>query len=463
MRLRLTFWFLLLVAGFALLATARHAPAQSAAPRVVYVATIDGMVDLGQATYLQRVLNEATRAGAAAVVLDINTLGGRVDGAIQIRDALLNTNLRTIAFVNKRAISAGALIALATHTIIMAPGGTLGAATPVQVSGAGGGALPVEEKTVSYVRKEFRATAEARGRPPLVAEAMVDADVEIPGLIAKGKLLTLTTEEAMRAKVADYRADTLDDALRQAGLEGAQLRRIEPGAAENLVRVLTHPLVSSLLVTMALVGIVVEMRTPGLQLPGLVGMASLGLVLWGHWLANLAGMEDAALVLAGIVLLAIEIFVIPGFGLAGALGIAAVVGGLVMAMTGAGNTSTLLVMVAGRLVLALLVALALSLVLLRFITRLPGGRKLVLQTELTAGQGFSSAPPEDAHWLGRRGVAHSVLRPAGIAEIDGHRVDVVSDGELVEAGTPIEVTRVDGNRIVVHPIETESTTTRSGR
>lgn len=465
MRLRLTFWCLLLVAGFALLLAGRHAPAQTAvqtaAPRVVYVATIDGMVDLGQATYLQRVLDEAHRAGAAAVVLDINTLGGRVDGAIQIRDALLNSKLRTIAFVNKRAISAGALIALATHTLIMSPGSTLGAATPVQVSGSSGSVLPVEEKTVSYVRKEFRATAEARGRPPLVAEAMVDADVAIPGLIAKGKLLTLTTEEAMQAKVANLRANTLEDALAQAGLEGAQLRRIEPGTAENLVRVLTHPLVSSLLVTMALVGIVVEIRTPGLQLPGLVGMASLGLVLWGHWLANLAGMEDAVLVLAGLVLLAIEIFVIPGFGIAGILGIAAVMGGLVMAMTGAGSTSALLVMVAGRMVLSLLVALVLSLVLLRFVTRLPGGRKLVLQTQLAAGEGFASAPPEDAHWLGRRGIAHSVLRPAGIADFDHHRVDVVSEGELVEAGTPIEVTRVDGNRIVVRPTATGSTTRRS--
>jgi membrane-bound serine protease (ClpP class) len=133
---------------------------------VVYVATIDGMVDLGQATYVQRVLDEATRAGAAAVVLEINTLGGRVDGAIQIRDALLNSKLPTVAFVNKRAISAGALIALATNTLVMAPGSTIGAATPVQMSGKGGGALPVEEKTVSYVRKEFRATAEARGCSP---------------------------------------------------------------------------------------------------------------------------------------------------------------------------------------------------------------------------------------------------------------------------------------------------------
>lgn len=125
-----------------------------------------------------------------------------------IRDALLNARVRTVAFVNKRAISAGALISLSAEKIVMANGGTIGAATPVQMGQPGAPAQPVEEKTVSYVRKEFRATAEARKRPPLIAEAMVDADVDIPGLIKKGKLLTLTTEEALKHKVADFRAET---------------------------------------------------------------------------------------------------------------------------------------------------------------------------------------------------------------------------------------------------------------
>ena len=150
---------------------------------------------------MQRVLDEATQAGAVAVVLEINTFGGRVDAAVQIRDALLDSPMRSIAFVNKRAISAGALIALASTDIVMAGGGTIGAATPVKIGQGGEGAEAVGEKTVSYVRKEFRATAESRKRPPLLAEAMVDADVEIEGVIEKGKLLTLTTEEALKHKL----------------------------------------------------------------------------------------------------------------------------------------------------------------------------------------------------------------------------------------------------------------------
>ena len=175
-------------------------PALAQKPSVVYVAPIEGMIDLGLAPFVERVLREATDAGAAAVILEINTFGGRVDAAVLIRDALLNAKVPTVAFINKRAISAGALIALATEKIVIAQGGTIGAATPVQMGQPGAPAQPVEEKTVSYVRKEFRATAEARKRPPLIAEAMVDADVEIPGLIEKGKLLTLNDRRSLEAQ-----------------------------------------------------------------------------------------------------------------------------------------------------------------------------------------------------------------------------------------------------------------------
>src|SRR5262249_56202037 len=168
--------------------------------------------------------------------LEINTFGGRVDAAVLIGDVLWNAGVRTVAFVNRRAISAGALIALAAEKIVMADGGTIGAATPVQIGQPGSPAQPVEEKTVSFVRKEFRATAESRRRPPLIAEAMVDPDVEIPGLIEKGKLLTLTTEDALRHQMADFRADTIEEGLRQLALDGAQARRPPPNSPENLIR-----------------------------------------------------------------------------------------------------------------------------------------------------------------------------------------------------------------------------------
>jgi membrane-bound serine protease (ClpP class) len=426
------------------------APAAMAAPTpVVHVAPVEGVIDLGLAPFIRRVLDEATAAGAAAVVLEINTFGGRVDAAVLIRDDLLRSRVKTVAWVNKRAISAGALISLAAETIAMADGGTIGAATPVQVGAPGGEAEPVAEKTVSYMRKEFRATAESRKRPPLIAEAMVDPDVEIRGLIGKGKLLTLTTEEALRHKVADFRADDLPAVLERVGLAGAEIRRARQTWAETLVRFLTHPVLSSLLMTVGILGIIVELRTPGFGVPGIIGIGSLALFFWGHWLVSLAGWEEVLLVALGLVLLALEMFVLPGFGIAGVLGIAALIAGLGLSLVGAGATWRTLGEAGGRVGVSLALALVGAIALLRVLPRLPFGRALVLGSRMGAGEGFVSPPATDAGWVGQRGVAVSPLRPAGIADLDGQRVDVVSDGEFIDTGTPVRVTRVDGNRVVV--------------
>jgi membrane-bound serine protease (ClpP class) len=354
-----------------------------------------------------------------------------------------------VAFVNKRAISAGALISLAAERIAMADGGTIGAATPVELGVPGAPAQPVAEKTVSYMRKEFRATAESRKRPPLLAEAMVDADVEIPGVIAKGKLLTLTTEEALKHGLADFRADSLPAVLASLEVPGAEVRRATQTWAETLVRFLTHPVVSSLLMTIGILGIIVEIRTPGFGVPGAFGAASLALFFWGHWLVRLAGWEELLLVGAGLLLLAVELFVTPGFGVTGVFGLVALIGGLGLSLVGAGATWEVVLTAVGQVAVSLLLAIAASLGLLRVLPRLPFGRRLVLETELTAREGFASAPETDRAWLGKRGTAASPLRPAGIADIEGERVDVVSDGEFVDAGEPITVVRVDGNRIVV--------------
>jgi membrane-bound serine protease (ClpP class) len=418
----------------------------------VYVAPIEGVIDLGLAPFVGRVLEEVTTARAAAVILEINTFGGRVDAAVTIRDALLRARVKTVAFVNKRAISAGALISLACDRIAMAEGATIGAATPVQMGAPGGETRPVSEKMVSYMRKEFRATAEARKRPPLVAEAMVDPDVEIPGVIAKGKLLTLTTDEALRLKVADFRADDVGALLDRLGLAGAEIRRTSPTWAENVVRFLTHPVVSSLLMTLGMLGIIIELRAPGVGLPGVVGIGSLALFFWGHWLVRLVGWEELALVALGLALLLIEVFVIPGFGLAGGLGLVALLTGLSLSLVGAGPRWEAVAAALGRVLLSLVVALVAAVALLRFLPRLPGGRHLVLQTDLSAEAGFSSAPEADRAWLHKRGEAATPLRPAGIAHIEGERVDVVSDGEFIAVGEAIEVVRVDGNRIVVRQL-----------
>lgn len=424
--------------------------AQNKSQPVVYLAKIDGTIDLGLAPYIERVLLEAQNNNAAAVVLSINTFGGRVDAAVQIRDALLKSPVKSIAYVDTRAISAGALISLATNAIVMAPGGTIGAATPVQSNGTE--TSPVSEKTVSYVRKEFGATAESRDRDKLVAEAMVDADIVIPGVTDRGKLLTLTTTEALKLGIADDEASSLRQALDKLGLKDAEIRETTINWAEEVVRFLTNPIVSSLLVSIAMIGIIVEIRTPGFGIPGALGLASLGLFLWGHWIVSLAGWEEILLLAAGIVLLLIEALIIPGFGVAGVLGILAILGGFILSTVGDGSTMTAVIDAAARLGISLVVAIVASIALLRFLPKTQMGRHLVLQTGLDARSGFTSEPVSEHELVGKLGIAVSTLRPAGIADIDGNRVDVVSDGDYIEAGEPIRVDHVDGNRVVVRHV-----------
>jgi membrane-bound serine protease (ClpP class) len=440
------------VVGLSAVVLVHLSSAQQARP-VVYLVPIKGVIDLGLAPFVERSLDEAIVSGAAAVILEIDTFGGRVDAAVLIRDALLRSKVKTVAFINKRAISAGALISLAAEHIVMAEGGTIGAATPVQIGLPGATAQPVEEKTVSYMRKEFRATAEARKRPPSLAEAMVDADVEIPGVIEKGKLLTLTTDEALKHQLAESRADRLDGVLNLLNLENAEVRLAEETWAESLVRVLTHPIVSGVLIAVGTLGILVEIQSPGFGVPGSIGLISMALFLWGHWLVRLAGWEEFILIGIGLILLAIEVFIVPGFGIFGGLGIAALLSGLGLSLVGAGATWGVMLFALGQVMLALLIAIAVALAFLRFAPRLPFGRPLVLETGLTAESGYASAPEADRHWLGKRGTAASTLRPVGIAHFDHERVDVVTEGEFIETGEAIEVIRVDGNRIVVRPVQ----------
>jgi membrane-bound serine protease (ClpP class) len=405
------------------------------------------MIDLGQGPFVERVLDSANAAGASAVILNVNTFGGRVDAAVLIRDHLLRSKLLTVAFVNKRAISAGALIGLAAEKVVMASGATIGAAMPVQMGQPNEGAKPVEEKTVSYVRKEFRATADARHRPGLIAEAMVDADVEIEGLIAKGKLLTLTTADAITHKVADFEADDLTEVLSKLGLAGAEVRHMDENWAERVVRFLTHPVLSSLLMTLAMLGIVIELRTPGFGIPGIVGIACLAAFFWGHWLVQLVGWEEILLVAGGIVLLLLEVFVVPGFGVTGVAGLIALLAGLTMSLFGAGAAARSIVNAVSRVAISSVVAIAGSFALFRLLPFLPGGRKLVLATAL--GRTESTEQPERPSLLGAVGNSLTALRPAGMAKIAGQRVDVVSEGEFIEAGQAVEVVREEGNRVVV--------------
>jgi membrane-bound serine protease (ClpP class) len=412
---------------------------------VVYVIDISGDIDLGLPPYVSRIVNEAENEGADAIILRVNTFGGRVDAATQIKDAVMNAAIPTAAFIDKRAISAGALISIACGKIFMVPGGTIGAVTPVTQDGQ-----KTPEKFVSYMRSEMRATAEGRGRDPRIAEAMVDEDIEIPGVIEAGKLITFTTEEAIEHGYCDAEVSGLYEVLRILGLEDAELR--EPGTnwAEQFVRFLSHPIISSLLIMVGMLGLFMEVRSPGWGVPGTMAVIALTLFFGTQYILALADIIDIVLFVVGVGLILVEVFVIPGFGVAGVLGILLMIAGLFMALAGswpfvtAADVYRAIYTLAGSVALTIIGALALT----AFLPKTKVFGTFVLSESQKRELGYSSHASHE-ELVGKEGVALTTLRPSGTALIDDERVDVVSDGGYIEANKPVRVVRIEGIRIIV--------------
>jgi membrane-bound serine protease (ClpP class) len=260
----------------------------------------------------------------------------------------------------------------------------------------------------------------------------------------------LTTDEALEQKHADFAAESLPAALAELGWVNAELRRLEMNWGERVVRFLTQPVLASLLMTLGVLGLIIELRTPGLGIPGLVGVLSLVTFFWGHALVRLVGWEQIALVVAGLLLLALEVFVIPGFGLAGVLGLLALAFGLGTSLIGDGASLRAVVVVGSRVAVSTVLALVISLVAFRYLPRLPGGQKLVLGRSLQGRtHPVSGHDVVRASLLGSSGTSLTPLRPAGTASLGGRRVDVVSEGEFIDPGEHVEVVRDEGLRVVV--------------
>jgi membrane-bound serine protease (ClpP class) len=428
-----------LVALSALLAG--HVGAQQ---RVVYRIPVRGVIELGLAPYVERSIREAEKRGATAIVLELETPGGRVDAAQRVVRALQDTKLPTYAFVNQHAFSAGAFIALATDSIFMRPGSVMGAATPVDGNGT-----KAPEKIVSAMRSEMRALAEQRGLDPLIAEGMVDEEIEVPNVKPRGKLLTLTEGEAVRLRYAS-RASDLGALLQQVGAANATVVTARVNWAENLVRFLTHPVVAPLLLSLGFLGLIVEVKTPGLGLAGATGVVCLGLFFGSHYLVGLAGLEEILMLTLGIGLVIVEAFVLPGFGFAGITGVLAILGSIYLSLVGSLSTPTDHGMAAAILSTALLVVLVGAWAILRTLPRSGRFTKsgLMLGTATDRETGYVTATVR-AELVGSMGVALTDLRPSGAAEFGDERLDVVADGEWISAGTQIKVIRSDGYRHIV--------------
>ncbi len=422
-----------------------------AAEGPVYVVTVEGLVDNVLVQYIERAIRAAEAADAAAIVFRIDTFGGVVAAADQIRQLILDTPLPTVAFIDRNAASAGALIAYACDRIVMAPGASMGAATVVE--GTTGEAAP--DKYQSYMRGLMRATAEANGRDPRIAEAMVDPDVEIEGLVPAGKVLTLSAREALALGVADALAASVEEALQVLGFGPHPVVVFSQTATERVLRVLASPVLQTLFLLMMLGGLYFELQTPGVGLPGLIALAGALLFFAPNYLAGLVEFWEVLLFLVGVGLLLVELLVIPGFGIAGIAGILFMLAGLLAALIGNVGLSFPSAREIGRAVATLtstLILLGVGIAALgRYLPRTRRFQELVLGTGLSRTQGYT-ATTAAVQLVGKQGRAVTPLRPAGVVEIDGKRYDVVSSGQFVPAGMAVEVVRVQGSRIEVRPL-----------
>jgi membrane-bound serine protease (ClpP class) len=416
----------------------------------VYVVPIHGTIERGVAAFVTRVMTDAESNQVAAVIFEIDTPGGAIDAALTVRDAIIYSEIQTIAFIHPRAISAGALISLATDHIVMVEGGTIGAATAVDMQGN-----KASEKVISYFRNEMKATAEKTGRSSRLAEAMVDEDVDIEGLAPKGKLLTLTTDEALANAISEHtipdgsRAEQLVSVLKHYNLENANILRQETNWTEVVVRWLTYPVVASLLMSLAFLGLIFEIQSPGWGIGGTLGLVCLLLFFGSHLLVHLADFSEVMLFFLGAVLVIIDLFFIMGFGVLGIPGIGLMIASLFLSLMGRSELWTWdsVSDALTPLLAAMILTAVLGIIMVRMMPRSRYWDRLVLATEEKASDGYRTSPYEDL--LGASGIAHTNLRPGGTGEFGGRRVSVTTEGSFLERNTPITIIGIEGTSVMV--------------
>ena len=428
---------------------------------VVYRVPIEGTIDLGLPPFIQRTLEDAESNEATAVIFDINTFGGRVDAATQIKDAILRADIPTIAFINRRAISAGALISLSCEKIYMTGGGLIGAATAVDMTGKKG-----SEKVISFMREEMASTAEKRGRSKEIARGMVDEELTFTHLVIgrdsikvddiegrkDGKLISLTTEQALKYKIADGTAENIEALLDSLGYSSVKTIETAENWSEAIVRFLTNPVVASLLTTFGFLGILFELQSPGWGIPGFVGLACLILSLSASYIAQLATMSDMLFILTGLALIVLEALVIPGFGVAGLGGIGLMIYGLYLLLLPDVPVGEEVLGQAMDGFLIGLVGAVIGLVLLvKLMIKTKFWEQLTAPDTQKKEDGYSNTLGWES-LQGETGIADTDLHPSGWVRVKDQRIFVVSEGEFIEEGKEIQILSVDGNRVLVREL-----------
>lgn len=398
---------------------------------LIYQIPITGDIDNGLLKLTEKGIAEAEEVGADLILFDIDTYGGYVDPAIKIRDLILSTNISTVTYIKGRAWSAGALIALAGENLIMGEGSSIGAAET----------RPKEEKYISALRKEFKATAEARGKNPDLAAAMVDSDIEIEGIIAEDKLLTLTAEEALKNEITDFKVSNIQELFNELEYSPAQIRVVEMTMTEKAARIITRPTVTTMLITIGILALIAEALIAGFGVAGTVGFLSLASVFSSYIYYGVAGWGLTILFLVGIILLALEIFVVPGFGITGIGGFIAIFASIYFLFPTFEVAITAIATI-------LLLTIAGFIVLVKIFGSSRLWKNISLGESQTKDAGYLAQSDKKA-LIGKIGETVTPLRPAGIVEIEGDRIDVVSEGGFIDKGEEIIVSEIAGNRIVV--------------
>jgi membrane-bound serine protease (ClpP class) len=419
--------------------------------RILHLKVLDN-IDPRTNRYTELGLERATEIEADLVILELDTYGGALNDADEIRTRILNFEIPIYAFINKDAASAGALISIACDSIYMAPGSSIGAATVVVGDGT---AAP--DKYQSYMRSIMRSTAEAKGRNPKIAEAMVDEDIDLDSISTEGKVLTLSVKEAIELDFCEGEMKNIEEIIDRAGITDYEIEAYELDSTEKIISIFLNPFVSGILILIIIGGIYFELQTPGVGFPIAASIIAAALYFVPYYLNGLAENWEIIMFFIGIILLAVEIFVLPGFGIAGILGLICTLGALILVMinndgfdfdfvdpdevfraiatTLAGLMGAIIVMFMGG------VRLANSKVLSR----------IALQDTQERTQGYTSSFYKN-DLVGQTGEAYTILRPSGKVMIDGTMYDAFTRGDYIAQGDRIEVISAEGTSLKVKKI-----------
>lgn len=437
-RFRLFTYFLLLTLAVMLFIPQTNAFAKDR----VYHIPLENVVEKGLYAFLERSFKEAKEQQASAIILEIDTPGGLVEAAGDIGMLIHNSDIPVIAYVNPEAHSAGAFIALYAHQLYMHPNATIGSAGVIDSAGNA-----ADEKAQSAWIAQMINAAKSNDRDPIYAEAMANPNMDFNEFRYKDtKFLTLTAQEALQVNYADGLASNLEEVYALAGLNDVEKIDMEPTFAENIARIVTHPVVVPVLLSIASLGLVLELYSPGFGLPGTAALASFGLFFFGHLIAGFAGYETLIIFVIGLILLIAELFV-PG-GIIGSIGGAL----MIVSLLFAGESVTHM---AYSIIIAMFIAVVGMVIIMRiFGKKLHVFNKLVLKDATTTEEGYVSNENR-LDLIGQTGVTQTAMRPAGVIVVDNERIDAVTEGSFIDKDKQIVIIKVEGSRIVVREAHKE--------